>query len=79
MKIKQTKLNEIQIHIFSEKIQFRGSITKECSTAQATAMVIDRRSYKPTHQVGSGNSVQTPDPNTRKKSHRICNLVCLHI
>ena len=38
MKIKQTKLNEIQIHIFSEKIQFRGSITKECSTAQATAI-----------------------------------------
>ena len=38
VQIKQTKLNEIQIHAFSEKIQFRGSITKECSTAQAIAI-----------------------------------------
>ena len=38
MKIKQTKLNEIQIHIFSEKIQFRGSITEGSSTAQAIAI-----------------------------------------
>ena len=65
MQIKQTKFNDIQIRVFSKKIQFRRSITEGSSTTQAIAISeygnlshAIYRSYKPTHQAESGDSVQ---------------------